>query len=175
MTGRRKSLLVAALHVAIVASVGAKFAVDRATLPRVWVRTAPVDPDLPVRGRYVQLRLEVTATQPVLDQFLPPGSDGQPPASSGMTVPVELQVHDGELVAAAAPLGSPMRLLLVEREGRRVTVLERPVAYFIPEHVPDPSSVSPGEELWVEVSVPREGAPRPTRLGLMRDGQLTPR
>lgn len=31
------------------------------------------------------------------------------------------------------------------------------MAFFIPEHVPYPSRRSPGEELWIEVSVQRKG------------------
>jgi len=49
-----------------------------------------------------------------------------------------------------------------------------PVAFFIPEKVPDPSIRPQGEELWVEVTVPREGPPRPIRLGVRKDGELTP-
>jgi len=49
-----------------------------------------------------------------------------------------------------------------------------PVAFFIPEQVPDPSIRPPGEELWVEVTIPREGPPRPIRLGVRKDGELTP-
>ena len=54
----KKGLIVAALHLAIVGSLGAKLLVDRATRPRVWARTAPIDPDHPLRGRYVRLRVE---------------------------------------------------------------------------------------------------------------------
>jgi len=54
----RKGLWVAVLQLVLVASLGAKFTYDRATRPRVWVRTAPVDPNLPIRGRYVRLRIE---------------------------------------------------------------------------------------------------------------------
>jgi hypothetical protein len=39
-----------------------------------------------------------------------------------------------------------------------------PVAFFLPEHAADPSRLSPGKELWVEVSVPRKGPPRPIQL-----------
>jgi hypothetical protein len=40
--------------------------------------------------------------------------------------------------------------------------------------VPDPSVLEAGEELWVEVTLPRSGAPRPIRLGVRKDGVLTP-
>jgi hypothetical protein len=53
------------------------------------------------------------------------------------------------------------------------TVAE-PVACFIPEHVLDPSWRAPGEELWVEASVPGSGPPRPLRLGVKKNGVLAP-
>ncbi|MDO8502713.1 MAG: hypothetical protein Q7S20_12800 [Gemmatimonadaceae bacterium] len=55
-----------------------------------------------------------------------------------------------------------------------MAVLEQPLAYFIPEHVTDPSRRAAREELWVEVTIPRRGAPRPIRLGVKKDGVLTP-
>ena len=111
MTPLAKGLIVAALHVALTASLGAKLLIDRATRPREWVRVLPVDPDSPLRGRYVRLRID----------------------------------------------GSNERL-----------------AFFIPEHIPDPSMRAPGEELWAEVTRPRKGAPRPIRLAVKKDGVLTP-
>jgi hypothetical protein len=48
------------------------------------------------------------------------------------------------------------------------------VVFFIPPDVPDPSRRPPGEELWVEVSLPKNGAPRPIRLGVKKNGNLTP-
>ena len=114
VTRLHKGLLLALLHLMLVLSVAGKYYMDRTRLPRVWVRTMPFDPNLPIRGRYVRLRLT----------------------------------------------GS------VEVTGA--------VAFFIPEHVPDPSRRPAGEELWVEVSVPAKGPPRPIRLGVKKDGVLTP-
>ena len=54
------------------------------------------------------------------------------------------------------------------------TVPTSTVEYFIPEHVLDPSLRNRGEELWVEVTIPRKGAPRPIRLGVRKDGVITP-
>jgi uncharacterized membrane-anchored protein len=110
----KRALILALVHVAIVGVLGAKLLIDRERFPRAWVETAPVDPDLPIRGRYVRLRL--------------------------------LAPHDGEVVA-----------------------------YFIPEDVADPSIRPAGETLWVEVTVPRDGPPRPIRLGVRRgDGDIEP-
>ena len=56
-----KGLSVVLLQVCIVGSLAAKYAHDRATCPRAWVKTAYYDPDLPIRGRYASLQLEVEA------------------------------------------------------------------------------------------------------------------
>jgi hypothetical protein len=48
------------------------------------------------------------------------------------------------------------------------------IAFFIPEHVADPSIRPAGEELWAEVTVPPKGPPRPIQLGVMKNGLLTP-
>jgi hypothetical protein len=53
-------------------------------------------------------------------------------------------------------------------------MLAEAVAYFIPEHAADPTRLQQGEELWAEVSVPASGPPRPIRLGIRRNGALTP-
>ena len=56
-----RGLVVGALHVGLVAVVAGRFAWDRATLPREWVRVQVVDPDSLLRGRY--LVLEVVGRQ----------------------------------------------------------------------------------------------------------------
>jgi len=157
----RNGLVVAALHAAIVGSLGGKLLIDRATRPRVWARAAPVDPDLPIRGRYVSLRLEVHQ-DPALD------------ATTVETRGVALAARDGRLVAVSPPDAHGLHARPTVRAGERLLVLGPPVAYFIPEHAADPSRLASGEELWVEVTIPRAGAPRPIRLGVKKDGVLTP-
>jgi GDYXXLXY protein len=156
----RKGLVLALVHVLIVCSLGAKLFVDRARRPRVWARTAPVDPDSPLRGRYVRLRVE--SSDP---ESLSPSPD------SGY---VMLGERDGLLVLLPSPEDTGLTASVTSVQRRRAVVLDQPLAYFIPEHVPDPSIREPGEELWVEVTLPRRGAPRPIRLGVKRDGVLTP-
>ncbi|MBI4909812.1 MAG: GDYXXLXY domain-containing protein [Acidobacteria bacterium] len=48
------------------------------------------------------------------------------------------------------------------------------LVFYIPEHVPDPSLRAPGEELWVEATIPRKGPLRPVRLGVKKDGNIEP-
>jgi len=68
----------------------------------------------------------------------------------------QLSVQDGRLVATPAPFGTG---LTIWRFAGGPWMMQDPVAFFIPEHVPDPSRPALGEELWVEVSVPAK-APR---------------
>ena len=154
-----RGVAVGVVQCLIVLSVAGKYALDRERLPRVWAKAAPVDPNVPVRGRYVSLRLQVEAP---------------PDAAPGNGVAVawrsaRLSAVGGRLVATEDPSGS---VLIVFGGAQRS--LAEPVAFFIPEHVPDPSRRAPGEELWVEVSVPSRGIPRPVRLGVKRNGVVTP-
>src|SRR5207245_1773505 len=114
-----------------------------------------------IRGRYVRLNVEAV-----------PSSDLR--SRESQVAPIALSVRDGRLVAAPATGSSRLTARFVERAGERVAVVNEPLAYFIPEHVADPSRRAAGEELWVEVTIPRAGAPRPIRLGVKKDGLLTP-
>ena len=133
-----KGLVLAAVHVGLVASLGAKLLYDRATRPRVWALTAPYDPDLPIRGRYLSLQLVVE----------PRGIQGPQPESAWQPQSVTLHVADGRLVAEgnAQERGFNPADLHVRFIDRR------------------------GEKLWVEVTVPKKGPPRPIRLGLKKSG-----
>jgi len=174
MTPLRKGLLLAVLHLLIVGSLGAKLLIDRSLRPRVWVRTAPYDPELPIRGRYVSLQVEVEAPQP------PPPAKPAEDQPAWMTrvrsdwKPARLEVREGKLFAVPDEAGSVYYGFRWRQNAWAPALLTEPVAFFIPEHIPDPSVRPQGEELWVEVTVPKKGPPRPIRLGVKRGGQLTP-
>ena len=53
----QKGLILAGVQCLMVLSLTGKLLYDRATCPRVWVRTTPWDPNLPIRGRYLSLQL----------------------------------------------------------------------------------------------------------------------
>lgn len=166
-----KGLTIAAVHVGLVASLGAKLLYDRTTRPRVWALAAPYDPTLPIRGRYVSLQLVV---DPRGIQEAKQGPDAQPPQS------VTLRVEAGRLVAEAKPLErafdpSDLHVRFIHRQEQELVVLDEPVAFFIAEHMPDPSRRPAGENLWVEVTVPKKGLPRPIRLGVKKgEGPIVP-
>ncbi|MDH4260128.1 MAG: GDYXXLXY domain-containing protein [Gammaproteobacteria bacterium] len=161
-----KGLVVAAVQVLLVGSVGAKFLIDRANYPRVWVETAPYDPDLPIRGRYVRIAALVDVKRSETPDK--PGTPDGPVMFAG-----RLEVQGERLVAIKDDYGR--HWVSSRRCGEsQCWQLDDALAYFIPEHVADPSRRPAGETLWVEVTVPPNGAPRPIRLGVRNDGQLTP-
>lgn len=145
-----RSIAVALLQCLLVLTVAAQYAIDRARLPRVWALALPFDPNLPIRGRYVSLRLQVDA-----------------PDVSGQYVPVRLTVAGNRLAAQPDPAGT---VHITSQPGGRWMIVE-PVAFFLPEHAADPTHRQPDEQLWVEVSIPATGAPRPLRLGVKSAGE----
>ncbi|HEX2768708.1 MAG TPA: hypothetical protein VHN12_05450 [Geobacteraceae bacterium] len=171
MNPRVKGIVIAALHVGLVASLGGKLLYDRDTRPRAWAQAAPYDPDLPIRGRYVSLQLTV---EPKGIGEPNPGPGWQPPQA------VSLRSEGGWLVADPLPgkrgyNPSATHLRFIQRQGEKLAVLDKPVPFFIPEHIPDPSRRAPGEELWVEVTIPKKGPPRPIRLGVRKgDSPIVP-
>lgn len=154
----------AVIQVALMAGVAARLYYDRATLPRAWIESAGVDPDLPIRGRYVALNLMFP---PAPESAAMPGEDGH---AFG-----RVEVRDGRALAVIESPGAPTQRGAVQYFIERPTddgprwMLVEPVAFFLPEHVPDPTlGVAPGE-LWVEATLPPRSAPRPIRLRLGSD------
>jgi uncharacterized membrane-anchored protein len=156
----RRGLLLAAIHLAIVSSLGARLLIDRATFPHVWARTTPVDPDMPIRGRYLSLNVEVVPSD---DLALGDGTSF-----------VSLTAEGDRLVAHPRTSDNARAVRTMRRGDRRVVTLVDTLDYFIPERAGDPSRHAPNEELWVEVTLPHRGAPRPIRLGIKRGAMLTP-
>jgi hypothetical protein len=165
MTNLQKGLILAGAQLALVASLAAKYAMDRARLPRVWVQTVAYDPNLPIRGRYLNVQLRVS----------PENVDGSPWSFSGEMCDVVLKVRNGHLVANPAdhPTGLHVSRRIINR-GAPLTALIEPVAFFLPEHAIDPSIRNAGEELWIEVTVPKTGPPRPIQLAIKRGDSFTP-
>jgi len=161
VNARRAGIALAVIHVLLVGTLGLKLLVDRARLPRAWARTIPFDPDLPIRGRYVRLRLEV------------PLANGPDTAQAGEYRKARLHAVGDRLQGILEDDG-PLPVRLDSTPNGIVAGLNDPIAFFIPEHIPDPSIRPRGEELWAEVTVPGRGPPRPIRLGVRRDGILTP-
>jgi hypothetical protein len=189
MTPLRNGMLLAGVHLALVLSLGGKLLLDRATRPRAWVRAAPVDPSLPIRGRYVSLRAEL----PVVDAELPPLRPRPSYVKETEPWPPRWERHDVEVDLGMGPTGLQARVTGPRAKGpafhttnaslpesnrslpkdQWTVVMREPLAFFIPERVPDPSIRAAGEELWVEVTLPKKGPLRPIRLAVKKNGVLT--
>lgn len=159
MNPRTRGLIVALIQVLLVVTLGAKLLVDRTTLPRVWARVAPFDPDLPIRGRYVRLQLEVAPRG-----FEDPGDE----TSWGWA---GLSVEGDQLIATHTDVYYGHHVTVRRDERGLVGRLDTPIAFFIPEHSDDPSRLA---GLMAEVTVPKKGPPRPIRLGVEEDGEIKP-
>lgn len=148
MTALTKGLILCGVQTGMVLSIGGKMLVDRATQPRLWVLTRPYDPNAPIRGRYVSLTIDAEArgfsNGAIYDQ-------------------ARYAVENGKLLALPASMDGVGTLV-----SKGIAPVR--IAYFIPEHVPDPSRRAADEELWAEVTVPHRGPPRPIQLGVKKNG-----
>jgi len=155
MTPFAKGLAVGAAQVLLVAGIGAKFLHERASYPRLWVETAPYDPDLPIRGRYVNIALLVQA-------------DREAPGAGAVREPdmfmARLEARGDRLVAVQDDENGRHWVRSGLCGDKACWQLSEPLAYFIPEHAIDPSRPQEGKSLWAEVTLPPTGAPRPVRL-----------
>lgn len=175
MNALQKGLLLGAVQVAIVASLGAKLAWDRHRLPRGWARVGVYDPDLPIRGRYLALQLEVVCDSP-----------GAGPASPGDMRRLQtfndgnlrgiLRVENGRLASNCSSSGEEgVEMFRRFRFGQPTTTnLSEQVLFFLPEHAVDPWKQAKGGELWAEVTLPKSGPPRPIRLAIKNGDLFTP-
>jgi hypothetical protein len=154
VSGRQGSLALLVIQACLVLSLFVKLGWDSATLPRVWARTVPIDPDDPLRGRYVRLWLDAADRRSVHDD----------------TVRVEFAVEESTLAVREAHGWPGLFLNPNPPQSARGVVVAEPVAFFIPEHDADPSRLESGQELWVEVVVPRRGLPRPVRIQVRAAG-----
>ncbi|WP_216906534.1 hypothetical protein [Synechococcus sp. CCY 0621] len=162
--GPGRGLLVGLLQGGLLLILGGQLLLDRATRPRGWILTEPVDPHLPIRGRYVNLGLLVPAPEV-------PAGQARPWSGERVVLSSEAGQVRATLTTDATPRS---RSLAASPQGERWR-LGPSVAFFIPPGVADPSRRPPSEQLWVEVTLPAQGPPRPIRLGVKRgDGPITP-
>jgi len=178
MKSWQKATLVAVIHVALVSSLGAKLLYDRATRPRVWVKTQNYDPNLPIRGRYVAL-------SPLFEDPAPPKPltsekerDAQRARSFYDYQQGKITVVDGKAIvtlnsAEQYDQGERFRRTF-DRDNNSYLTTWEPVLYFIPDTAPNPAALKSGEELWVEVTIPKKGPPRPIQLALKSNGTWKP-
>ena len=178
MKGRVILLMV--IQCLLISSVAAKYLYERATRPRVWVRAAQYDPNLPMRGRYLALALLVDACglphdRDVQSLWTPYSPDGEPKQIKSWQWRVVTKAKDGKLVVEDArhvlPRGETQTIWLSEDKPCDGARLTPGVDFFIPDTAKSPFPLKPGQELWVEVTVPPKGPPRPIQLALSDNDQ----
>lgn len=183
------SILLLLVQLALVGSIAVKYLYQRWSCPRAWTRTVAIDPELPMRGRYLSLQLTVDGCQstlPTAKQAAFPrdfdGSARQGPysiaAPQPVSFPAKLAVTNGKLAAIRIPTtdGPPDGQTVWAFPGASCDAmrLANSVNFYIAEHAASPVPLKPGAELWIEVTVPPKGPPRPIQLALKQDGNWQP-
>jgi len=184
----RVSIAMLVIQVIIVSSIGLKYLYQRATCPRVWTRAAAYDPSLVMRGRYLSLQL----TADGCSSTLPTAKNAQFPRNINGVPNGNFNVNASQTVWFQAKLAVKDNRLTVirvtdsENTAGTQTVsappgascdqlrLAQPVDFYIAEHADDPTFLKRGQELWIEVTVPPKGPPRPLQLALKDNGAWKP-
>jgi hypothetical protein len=179
-----KAIVVALIQVLIVGSLGAKLLYDRRTRPQAWFKTERYDPNLPIRGRYLSLQVEVSDRRSPEElqqmfngeiqlyekqrsQFMTFYSFGRECGSIDVQGGKPVPVFDG------SPAWNCDNLTFERWRRNEQTVLRvaEPVLFFISDTAKDPTRLQIGDELWVLATIPRRGLPRPIALGVKKGGQ----
>jgi len=186
LSGVSVALLI--LQLLIVSSIAGKYLWQRWRSPRVWTRAAAVDPELPMRGRYLSLRLTVDGC----GSTLPSAKYATFPRDyNGAVRPGPYTLRPNQVAFRANLKVAGNKLVAVKVEGQEDPTLGEevvggagslcdqmrvadPVDYFISDTAKSPLPLKPGQELWIEVTVPPKGPPRPLQLALKQDGTWKP-
>jgi hypothetical protein len=181
-----RAVLLLLIQAALVLSIAGKYLYERMTCPRVWVRAAQYNPNAPLRGRYLAMQLAVDACGLPRDEahryrYAVPSSYAAPYVaaySASWRWTVRLEAQGGRLVPVLAS-GTDRPEMTAELtvwgdEPCDRARLTPGVDYFISDTAKNPFPLSKGEELWVEVTVPPMGPPRPIQLAMSEDGVFTP-
>jgi len=183
----KASIALLVIQLALVSSVAAKYLYQRWTCPRVWTRTVAIDPELLMRGRYLSLRLTVDGCQSTLPSAK---AAAFPRDINGSAIQGPFQLRASAIFHADLKVQNN-RLLAIRilddkngRLGQAVSVwpgsacdamrLDMPLDFYIGEHARSPLPMKPGQELWIEVTVPAKGPPRPIQLAVKENGAWAP-
>lgn len=184
MSYRIRAVIVLVLQCALVITIAVKFAWERKTCPRVWTRAEFVDPNLPFRGRYLNPSVDVDACEmkEYRETLAERARSAQTNADAARLdyfqawprVPADVKASRDRLIAISA--GSRASLNLELRPGRDCHNLRAfgDMPFFVPDTAKLPTHLSKDEELWMEVTLPPAGPPRPVQLAIKRNGVWTP-
>jgi hypothetical protein len=187
MKPAKVSIVLMLVQLAIVASVAAQYMFQRATSPRVWTRADALESQTAVGGRYVRLQLTVDGCQSTLPSakaaefprdFAGSATQGKFGLRAGSMFRADLEVQDKRLVAINV-VGDE-----TGRKGQQVMAdpgspcdqmqLWPPLEIYAGGQAAELSRSNADQELWVEVTVPKEGLPRPIQLAVKDHGVWRP-
>ncbi len=190
MKSMTKAVAVALIQILLISSLGAKLLYDRRTCPRAWFKATRYDPNLPIRGRYVSLQIEVKDSRSSEEIEAKFGNEIRAQENQRTKYSQHgplffgrecgaITVRDGVPVAVldqSESAASAWRCenLSFTRQRSESTVsdttlhLNESVMFFIPDTAEDPSRIRAGEEVWVLATIPRKGPPRPITLGVKK-------
>ncbi len=184
-----KSVALLIIQLALVSSIAAKYLYQRSASPHVWTRTVAFDPELVMRGRYLSTQLLVDGCQSTLPSAkqatfprningVPEGSRYAIAAPQAVHFPAKLAVENNKLVAIRLPESDDnpagQWVAAWPKSSCEDLRLDEPVNFYIPEHAQSPLPLKSGDELWIEVTVPPKGPPRPLQLALKENGAWKP-
>jgi hypothetical protein len=182
------SVALLVIQLLLVSTIAAKYLVQRWQCPRVWALAQGYDPELPMRGRYIQTQLRVDGCQ----STLPSAKAAQFPRDfSGAVKPGPYMMRPMPVNFRADLKVENDRLIAVQVQGdesgtagEQVSAmpgaacdqmrLMTPVNYYISDTAKSPLPLKPGQELWIEVTVPPKGPPRPLQMALKDNGVWKP-
>ena len=142
-----------------------------------------------MRGRYLSLQLTVDGCSSTLPSAkdaefqrningVPSGKAFRNPFRRHNLVPGKARRQRQQ---ADRDSRSRIRHIITNTDGRRESGasceqmrLSQPVDFYIAEHATDPTRLQHGQELWIEVTVPPKGPPRPLQLALKDNGAWKP-
>ena len=182
------SIALLVIQLLLVSSIAAKYLYQRLACPRVWTRAAAIDPELPMRGRYLWLQLTVDGC----GSTLPSAKLAQFPRDVNGAVkpgPYILRPQPTEFRANIKVQNNKLIAVRLEGEndpdaGQQVSAFPNTpcdqmrlvdhVNYYISDTAQSPLPLKPAQELWIEVTLPPKGPPRPLQLALKDNGVWKP-
>ena len=180
MSRTQQAVVLLAVQAALVLSIAAKYLYEREVCSRIWVRAAQYDPSAQLRGRYLALHLALDACALPRDvAYHTDAIAGSNPHDAGSwRWTVKLVVQGGKLVPLLASDTDRPELtneitLSGDRPCDQATLLDG-IEYFVSDAAKTPFPLKKGEELWVEVTVPPMGPPRPIQLAVSDNGTFIP-
>lgn len=174
----RPAVLLLTVQALLILSIAGKYLYERKTQPRIWARAIAIDPEAPLRGRYLSARLlaDGCSLKRSDAQSMPTYEIDQSHATRTRSWDVDLRANGGHLVAVSGTQSRPGetgRVYLKDTDPCDRAEVMQGVEYFIPEHAKSPLPLKKGEELWIEITVPMSGPPRPIQMAVSQASVFT--